>query len=317
MLDIFFCNVGDGDAVLIREKRDGRPDYTLLVDSGRPYVESHNGSLRKDALDYLAAEGIRHIDRMILTHPHIDHVGGALRILRAIRTDRLDMLTLPPEDAQYVPRSFSGMSKPVNGLRHMLNILRELTEEARARGTAAGVLPQGELQLTENLRMTAVYPREDVLERQRNVFCALWHGGDVPDERVYAAAKERNDSSLMLRFYYAGRSVLISGDRYGSDWEDEEIPPCDIFKVPHHGDVKSMTEKAIKRISPRFAVISCENDAAGTKERPHENTLLILQKHVPQLFCTENRAMRNMPEATHNGIRFIIREDGGISCRCE
>ena len=51
MLEVFFCNVGDGDAVLIRELREEGTDYAVLVDAGRPYVESRDGSLRKDALE--------------------------------------------------------------------------------------------------------------------------------------------------------------------------------------------------------------------------------------------------------------------------
>ena len=43
MLEVFFCNVGDGDAVLLREKREDGPAYTVLVDAGRPYVEAQIG----------------------------------------------------------------------------------------------------------------------------------------------------------------------------------------------------------------------------------------------------------------------------------
>ncbi len=317
MLEIFFGNVGDGDAVLIREKRDGKQDYVLLVDAGRPYVEAREGSLRKDALDHLMARGIRHLDRMIVTHPHIDHIGGALRILRMIPTDRLGMMTLPPEGARYVPRSFTSADKVVNGLRHMMNVIRELTDEARTRGTLTEVLPEGAEQLTEMLRMTVIHPRREVRERQKAVFDALYRGEDAAYDLCWQTAKERNIASLMLRFEYAGRSILISGDRYASDWDDADLLPCDIFKLPHHGDAKSVTETAVRKLSPQYAVISCENDEQGKKERPHEETVCMLQKYVPQVLCTENRAMKCMPEATHNGICFTIAEDGRISCRYE
>ena len=118
MLEVFFCNVGDGDAVLIRELREEGTDYAVLVDAGRPYVESREGSLRKDALEYLLDRHVTHLDRMILTHPHIDHVGGAARIVRAIRVDRLQMLTVPPEDARFVPRSFISTKKPSTDAEH-------------------------------------------------------------------------------------------------------------------------------------------------------------------------------------------------------
>ena len=114
MLEVFFCNVGDGDAVLLREFREDGTKYSVLVDAGRPYVESREGSLRKDAVEYLLDRQVDRLDRMILTHPHIDHVGGAQRILRAVPVDRLQMLTVPPEDARWVTRSFTSTAKPVN-----------------------------------------------------------------------------------------------------------------------------------------------------------------------------------------------------------
>ena len=70
MLEVFFCNVGDGDAVLVRERGEDGRDYAVLVDAGRPFVESRDGSLRKDALEYLLDRQVTHLDRMILTHPH-------------------------------------------------------------------------------------------------------------------------------------------------------------------------------------------------------------------------------------------------------
>ena len=317
MLEVFFCNVGDGDAVLLREKREDGPAYTVLVDAGRPYVEAREGSLRKDALEYLLDRQVTHLDQLILTHPHIDHVGGAQRIVRTIRVDRLQMLTLPPQDARFVLRSFSTTKKPPNGLRQMLNILRELTEAARERGTAVETIQPGEQALTDRLTMTVYYPRAEVVDRQRQVFDALYHGKPVEEGLCTQVAKERNLSSLMLRFGYGGRSVLLTGDRYAADWEGEDIPPCDILKLPHHGDRKSMTEALLKRLSPWCAVISCENDPSARKERPSEEIMTMLLRHLPLVLCTENRPMAAMEGGTANGIRFDIQTDGAVACHEE
>ena len=317
MLEVFFCNVGDGDAVLLRERREDGRDYTVLVDAGRPYVEAREGSLRKDALEYLLDRQVTHLDRMILTHPHIDHVGGAARIVRTIRVDRIHMLTVPPEDARFVPRSFTSTRKPPNGLRQMLNILRELCEAARERGTAVETIPAGEQALTDGLTMTVYYPRSEVVDRQKQVFDALYRGDEVEEGLCVQVAKERNLSSLMLRFAYGHRSVLITGDRYAADWEGEAIPPCDILKLPHHGDKKSMTAGLLDKLSPWCAVISCENDPNARKERPSEEIMTMLLERLPLVLCTENRAMAALAESTANGIRFDIQPDGAVACRRE
>ena len=99
MLEVRFYNVGDGDAILLKETRPGQPDYNVLVDTGRPFVELGAGSKRRDVVTHLLQDGIDHIDFMILTHLHIDHIGGAMDVLRNIPVYVLCADYFPPEDA--------------------------------------------------------------------------------------------------------------------------------------------------------------------------------------------------------------------------
>ena len=317
MLEVFFCNVGDGDAVLLQEHREGLPDYTVLVDAGRPYLEPKQDSLRKEAIYYLKARGVSRIDRMYLSHLHIDHIGGALRIVNAIPVDRMLALRFPPEDAGWIMPSFTSVDKTTNGLVQMLNIFRDLIEAARRRGTALESVETGTEALTDRLSVTAILPRQAVIERQARVFDALYRNEPVDALEQFVAAKERNVSSVMLRFDYAGRSVLLTGDRYAADMESLPLAPCDVLKLPHHGDPKSMTEPLLKRLSPRIAVISCQSDAAAKKDRPNAEIAALLQRNVPQVLCTENKPLPTLPASTHNGIRIVIGDDGAIACETE
>ncbi len=317
MLEIFFCNVGDGDAILLREKRQGEPDYTMLADCGRPFVEPADGSFRKEAIYYLRQRGVGHLDRMILTHLHIDHIGGAQRILSAIPTDTLSALYLPPDGAGFVSPSFTSADKTENGLRILLDAFRDVTDCARARGCALETAQAETVRLTDRLSMTAVLPKRAIIERQKRVFDALYRNEPVNAVETFLAAKQRNLSSLMLRFDYAGRSVLITGDRYAADWEDEPIGTVDVLKLPHHGDPKSMTPALLKRLSPSVAVISCQSDPRNGKDRPNSEIVQLLQANVPQLYCTENRTLPTLSASTHNGVRIDIGDDGAIACETE
>ena len=313
MLEVFFCNVGDGDAVLLTERRTGRPDYTVLVDAGRPFLEPKEGSLRKEAIYYLKARGVKHIDRMYLTHLHIDHIGGAQRILNAIETDRLYAVYLPPKDAEWLSPSFASSDKTQNGIRHMLNIFRDVTETAGATGCETRTVSEGTERLTGRLSVTAILAKREILNRQTRVFDALYRNEAVDADESYKAAKQRNLSSLMLRFDYAGRSVLITGDRYADDWEDEPVGPVDVLKLPHHGDPKSMTPTLLNRLRPQIAVISCQNDPAARKDRPNAGIIELLQSSVPDVMCTENKPLPTCPASTHNGVRIEIGDDGAIA----
>ncbi|MBR0082255.1 MAG: MBL fold metallo-hydrolase [Clostridia bacterium] len=317
MLEVFVCNVGDGDAILLTERREGAPDYTVLVDAGRPYVEPGEGSLRKEALYFLKARGVRSLDRMILSHPHIDHVGGAERILRAIPTKRLTMLTLPPEHPVWISPSFTSGDKTQNGLRHMLNLLDSIASAARETGCALEQAAAGTERLTDRLSMTTILPKIGFVRRQADLFKKLYAGEPVNDEDSFRVSKERNQCSLMHRFSYAGRSVLLTGDRYASEWEDEAIPPCDVFKLPHHGDGKSVTKKALKRIAPMIAIVSCQSDPRAGKDRPNAEALALTQAAAATVLCTENREMPTLPAASYNGVCVTITEDGTIGCRTE
>ena len=53
MLRLHFINVGDGDAILVEELREGSA-FRMLVDTGREDVGGEPGSLRRTAAEYLA-----------------------------------------------------------------------------------------------------------------------------------------------------------------------------------------------------------------------------------------------------------------------
>lgn len=316
MLELFFCNVGDGDAVLVSEHRQGLPDYTVLVDAGRPFVEPKEGSLRKEAIYYLKDRGVDHIDRMYISHLHIDHVGGAMRVLYAIRTDRLYALSFPPKDAGWIAPSFTSTEKTANGLVHLLNIWKEITDAARTNGTALYPVQSGTERLTERLTLETILPHRGVIGRQARMFDALYRGEPVDGTERYRVSKERNVSSVMLRFTYAGRSVLLTGDRYASDFEELPLAPCDVLKLPHHGDPKSMTPALLERLSPQLAVISCQNDKSQKKDRPNAEIVALLQTKATVL-CTENKPLPTLAASTHNGIRITVDDDGSIACETE
>lgn len=316
MLEVLFCNVGDGDAILLTEHTDGRPDFHILVDTGRPYVEPAEGSRRREALYYLKERKIDSLDLLILTHLHIDHIGGAMRILDSVSVKRLEALFVPPKDAEWIALPES-TEKPLNGFCYALNIFTEIVRKAESLGCQTEAAKGGTVFLTEKLSMTTYLPRPEITDRHIAVAVSLLHGLLPEHDLWYRASKERNLTSLMHRFTYGGRSVLLTGDRYADDWENEEIGPCDILKLPHHGDPKSMTRSLIGKLHPSYSVISCQNSPEAKKDRPNADILKMLLETVPTVLCTENRETWNMPAGTTNGIRFKVSGSGEISCCCE
>jgi competence protein ComEC len=81
-LRITFLDVGQGDACIM-ESPGGK---ALVLDTGGQLKEGADDQGRRVVAPYLRYRGISEIQAMILTHPHADHIGGAMSLLRRFPT---------------------------------------------------------------------------------------------------------------------------------------------------------------------------------------------------------------------------------------
>ncbi len=89
-LHIYFCNVGQGDALVIKRK-----NQTVLIDGG-PDTESVIKCL-DSALPYWE----RDLDLVILTHPHADHVRGLISVFDYYSVKAVMLAFTPYKSNQY------------------------------------------------------------------------------------------------------------------------------------------------------------------------------------------------------------------------
>jgi len=74
---VTMLDIGQGNAVLVETAT-----RTLLFDSGPPLGRRSDAG-RRVIVPYLRSMGIARLDRMVVSHAHDDHFGGALSVLRA------------------------------------------------------------------------------------------------------------------------------------------------------------------------------------------------------------------------------------------
>ena len=74
---VTLLDIGQGNAVLVETA-----SRTLLFDAGPP-LGRYSDAGRRVIVPYLRAHGIRRLDRLVISHAHDDHFGGALSVLRA------------------------------------------------------------------------------------------------------------------------------------------------------------------------------------------------------------------------------------------
>jgi len=83
LVEVFYFDVGQGDAALIRTKSGAN----WLIDTGvfSPGYESGNRTI----LPVLRRLGINRLNGVVLSHPHADHIGGTLSIIESMHIDTL------------------------------------------------------------------------------------------------------------------------------------------------------------------------------------------------------------------------------------
>lgn len=82
-LQMLTFDVGQGTAVFIRT-----PNHQLLYDTGPIYTENFDAG-SGIIVPYLQAQGLRHLDKIIVSHNDQDHSGGLAGVLAATSADQL------------------------------------------------------------------------------------------------------------------------------------------------------------------------------------------------------------------------------------
>ena len=85
--EVYFLNVGQGDSTIVKSK-----GTVAVIDFG---PENENNVLYRSLLDF----GINKIDLAVITHSHVDHLGGFLKLAENFKIKRLLINDTDAEDA--------------------------------------------------------------------------------------------------------------------------------------------------------------------------------------------------------------------------
>lgn len=75
-LEVHFIDVGQADATLLVHD-----EVTMLIDAGHWQ--------RSDVVPYLRSQGVDHLDLVVVTHPHADHIGQFDQVMGAVVVDEV------------------------------------------------------------------------------------------------------------------------------------------------------------------------------------------------------------------------------------
>jgi beta-lactamase superfamily II metal-dependent hydrolase len=224
-LTITFIDVGQGDSILVTF-----PDKkTLLIDGGER--ESSNAVLAT-----LQKHGLSHIDVVVATHPHADHIGGLIDVINNVDVGQvLD-----------------------SGQVHTTQTFEDFLDAIETKQISLESVKEGDSILLD----PAV--KVDIL----NPPVSLPNG--VDNEAGF------NDNSVVLKLTYGTFSALLTGDMEQINEqrlvsENATALDVDVLKAGHHGSRTSSISTFLNAVKPVVVVISL--DAGNTYGHPHQEAL--------------------------------------------
>lgn len=245
-VEVVALDVGQGDALAIRTPR-GR---WILVDAGPRSPEFDAGE--RVVLPYLRRRGVSSLELLILTHPDLDHMGGAPALLRGLRV-----------------RSVADPGHAV-GKESFLEAL----EAARERGIPWRVLQGGDSLEVDGVAFRVLAP-EGVGEAGGADGEGGGEGAGGRPSPGTGREEDPNDRSVVLELRYGAFAALLTGDAPVA----AELgflprllsPRVQVLKVAHHGSRTSTGSELLERTAPEVALVS-----VGRRNRfghPHPEVL--------------------------------------------
>lgn len=200
----------------------GQGDSSLLVSDG--VVTLIDASTRSDGekvVKHLEKRGINKIDHFVLTHPHEDHIGGAVDVLEAVHVENI-----------YMKRPTVG-TEPTTSV--YINLLKKIKELGM---TVHAVKPEDTFE-SGSFNVTILGPVNEYT--------------DFNDQSIVLRAE-----CGKISFIFTGDQEIPAEEdlvsRYG------RLLQSTVLKMGHHGSSTSSGNAFLDVVDPEYAVISCGVD---------------------------------------------------------
>ncbi|MBM3208759.1 MBL fold metallo-hydrolase [Candidatus Shapirobacteria bacterium] len=216
-LHLIFCDVGQGDAILVvrgstQALIDGGPDNKVL------------GCLAKHLPFW-----DKKLELVILTHPEPDHLTGLVSVAESYQIKQLVANSLVLESGAF----------------------EEFRQTIIKKKTPVFTPKAGDKIRISGLAFNVLFPKEKLGNE------IVWHkpeGYRVLGLSSYTG--NFNQTALVTELSFGKFQALLTGD-IGAEEEAQIAPvPVEVLKVGHHGSKYSSSKEFLEKIKPALAVIS-------------------------------------------------------------
>jgi beta-lactamase superfamily II metal-dependent hydrolase len=264
-LTIVFIDVGQGDSILVILPNT----RTLLIDGGER--EGYG-----KVLATLQEHGLSHIDVVVATHPHADHIGGLVDVIKSV-----DVGEVLDSGQVHTTQTFEDFLDAIDTKQIPLRSVRQ--------GDSINLDPTVKI---------------DVLNPPVNL-------QDSADNEA-----DFNDNSVVLKLTYGEFSALLTGDMEERNEarlvsENTTALDADVLKAGHHGSRTSSSLPFLNAVTPEVVIISL--GAGNTYGHPHQEALdRISAAGVERLFRTDiDGTITLTVNASNSEYYSILTENNG------
>ncbi len=244
---VHFVDVGQGSATLIQDGSVG-----ILIDAG----ESDYG----DTLaDYINSCGVDYLEYVVASHPHSDHIGGMLDVLKAFPVGKVIMPEL--ED----------FNTPTT--RVYENLLSYLIEAGIDTEFVSNTEAYG-IGLNDSIDLEILGPVEQVEDlNNMSLICRV---RAVNTTFMLLADAEKQELSSVYESPLNSTATVFDTD---------SLFKSDIIAMGHHGSRTSIHKPFLNAVDAEVAVISCGRD--NSYGHPHEEALEYISDNAMTLYRTD------------------------------
>ena len=315
---IHFIDVGCADGALLQYGEGSSAKYAMIdTGAGKYHVTKDKTYAKKNApaYEYLKKMGVKHLEFVILTHPHQDHIGGLVKILK---------------DKTITINTIYGNSLEVTYLRSSDNVKKQTSETAKwtkfdsdTYKSVKNEIEKRNNEEDESLHVKYVTPKAGskiYLGQAQITFYGPLENDYKYGRQVNLNIRQENKYSIVTRIVYGKNSFLMTGDAQRETIEKIIKKgynlQAQVLKEPHHGyqDVKesdklisgrtSDHKLLIDRTKANIAIIS--NGYKNIGNVPMKNVLTDLSKM--DVYETSNRGTIVI---TSDGSRLYVKTQKG------
>lgn len=259
LLRVTFLDVHQGDCILIRSA-----EKTIMIDAG----DDNRNAATRYIIPYLKKEGIKRIDQAIITHPHRDHFGGFIDLVREFQFGEF----IYSNDSEV---SSEGATTKGPNDTLIYGQLRDLI--------FAKKIPYRKAQLGELLDWGKGIKAEVL-------YCDTRRDEEVGPDNGDTLKTNPNELSVVVKATAGNVSYLFTGDAEKKA-ETDMIAlhgrklQSTVLKSGHHGSRTSSTHAFMDILLPSYGVISAgKGNSFG---HPTKSVLDIYEYHKMKVFRTD------------------------------